>query len=346
VPWAAGLPGGLRLLAAIGTLVMLQACSGSSPSALKPKGPGAERIAGLWWFMFWTSAVVVVVVTALIVLAVRPRRRPRRDDAAPPTLPTEHQPPPRWSRRLVILGGAVIPAVILAVLWGLTLHDMAALSEPARPGALRVEVVGYRWWWAVRYPQQGVVTANEVHIPTGRRVELTLRSRDVIHSFWVPQLQGKTDLIPGVTNHMWIQADRAGIYRGQCAEYCGLQHANMIFYVVAQPPAEFDRWLANEQAPPATPTGLAARGEQVFLTSSCVACHTVQGTVAEGTVGPNLTHFGSRLYLGAGVASNDPGNLATWIVDSQSLKPGNRMPPQPLSPSELRAVMAYLRSLK
>jgi cytochrome c oxidase subunit 2 len=314
------------------------ACGDTAPSTLHPEGPGAHRIAGLWWFMFWVSALVVAVVTALILIGVLPGRRRRT---------THDRATPRWAGRLVVLGGVVVPVVVLAVLWALTLSDMSALSLPRRSIALKVQVVGHQWWWEIRYPQQGIITANDIHIPVGLPVEVELTTDDVIHSFWVPQLTGKTDLISGRTNRMWIQADRAGVYRGQCAEYCGLQHANMIFYVVADPPDRFREWMTREGQGAATPTETGAlRGQEVFLSSACVGCHTIRGTDARGKVGPDLTHIGSRISIGAGTFSNTPSNLAIWITDSQSVKPGNLMPPIPLSPADLEAVVAYLEGLK
>lgn len=248
---------------------------------------------------------------------------------------------------MVLIGGVVIPVVVLSVLWVLTLTGMSALSQRVRPAAMSVQVIGHQFWWEVRYPEHGIVTANDVHIPAGRPVEVELTTVDVIHSFWIPQLTGKTDLISGRTNRMWLQADRPGVYRGQCAEYCGLQHANMIFYVVADPPDAFQEWLDRERQPASTPSDvLAQQGQQVFLSSACVGCHSVLGTEASGDVGPDLTHFGSRISIGAGAVTNTPQNLARWIIDSQSIKPGNAMPPVPLSPEELRAVVAYLESLE
>jgi cytochrome c oxidase subunit 2 len=318
--------------------LLATACSGNAPSTLEARGPAAHRIAGLWWFMFWVSAVVVAVVTALILLGVLPRRRRRA---------TGTRDTPRWAGRMVVVAGVLVPVAILGVLWVLTLSDMSALSNPTSPAALKVQVIGHQWWWEVRYPQQGIVTANDVHIPAGRRVEVELTTDDVIHSFWVPQLTGKIDLVSGRTTRMWIQADRPGVYRGQCAEYCGLQHANMIFYVVADSPAAFGEWLSREGQPAAVPAGSSAiRGREVFLSNACVGCHTIRGTSARATVGPDLTHVGSRISLGAGAFANTPTNLAIWISNSQTVKPGNLMPPVPLRPDELEALVAYLRDLR
>jgi cytochrome c oxidase subunit 2 len=248
---------------------------------------------------------------------------------------------------MILAGGLVVPLVVLGVLWTITLADMSALSQPTRSTPLRVQVIGHQWWWEVRYPQEGIVTANDIHIPAGRPVEVELTTDDVIHSFWVPQLTGKTDLVSGRINRMRIQADMPGIYRGQCAEYCGLQHANMIFYVVADRPATFQNWVSVERQDAATPTdSLAQQGERTLLSSACVGCHTVRGTEASGRVGPDLTHFGSRVSIGAGTLNNSPENLLAWITDSQVFKPGNLMPPIPLSPDELEAIVAYLEGLK
>jgi cytochrome c oxidase subunit 2 len=304
--------------------------------------------------MFIVSAVVVAGVTILIVVGILPRRRGQ------PENPDEV---PRWSVRMVVGGGVVFPLIILSILWVLTLHDMAANSEPSRPTAFTVQVVGLQWWWEVRYPDfGGFVAANEIHVPAGRPVRLILTTKDVNHSFWVPQVMGKMDLIAGKTNETWMQADRPGVYRGQCAEYCGAQHANMALYVVAQTPADFQAWLAKERGTAAAPASAEmAQGRQVFLSSACVACHTIRG-VSQATRlgseftfgqnqpftairGPDLTHFGSRMTIGAGTVPNTPGNLGGWIIDSQTINPGTRMPPIQLSGPDLQALIDYLESL-
>ncbi|HLU83462.1 MAG TPA: c-type cytochrome, partial [Trueperaceae bacterium] len=212
---------------------------------------------------------------------------------------------------------------------------------------LTIEVIGHQWWWEVRYPESGVVTANEVVIPVGETVRLELSSVDVIHSFWVPVLNGKMDLIPGQTTSLPLEASLAGEYFGFCAEFCGVQHARMNLLVVAQERSDFDAWLATQQLaapPPNDATTLA--GQQVFLGSACVYCHTVRGTNASGKLGPDLTHLASRRLLGAGALPNTRGNLAGWIVNSQTTKPGNRMPPMYLGGSELQSLLAYLETLR
>jgi cytochrome c oxidase subunit II len=314
--------------------LLLAACSQSSPSALDPQGPGAARVAGLWWLLFWISAAVFTVVT-LLVLAALGRRRGSREVLVRRG----------GGESLIVVGGVLVPAIVLTVVYVVGLNDLRALSVPAGTD-LTVQVVGHDWWWEVRYPAQGIVTANEIHVPTGHPVRLVLTSQDVIHSFWVPQLTVKTDLIPGQTNTTWVQADRPGTYRGQCAEYCGLQHAKMAVLVVAEQPADFDRWLAAERRPAAAAADpLAAQGRLTLERTSCAACHTIRGTTAGGTIGPDLTHLASRRTLGAGTLANTRANLRGWVTDSQAAKPGNRMPPQPLTREELEALVAYLESL-
>ena len=326
----------LILLAGLG--LQLAGCGRSgTPSTLDPHGPGADRIAGIWWFLLWTSVVVFLMVAGLIGYAVWRRRGERV------------QPRP-GGERLIVAGGIVLPAVVLTVVWLVNLNGMSALAYRGQ-GDLTVQVTGHQYWWEVRYPDEDVVTANELHVPVGRRVRLELTSADVNHSFWVPQLTYKTDLIPGKTNVTWLQADRPGsydgAYRGQCAEYCGLQHAKMEFLVVAEPPAAYDAWLARQRqsATAAVPAGTtAARGLAVLESNSCAACHALRGTSAAGRAGPDLTHFGERRTLGAGTAPNNRGYLGGWIVNSQTLKPGNKMPPQQLGAEELQDVLAYFDS--
>jgi cytochrome c oxidase subunit II len=326
--------GWCRLLLSTAVGLLLAACSRSSPSALDPQGPGAARVAGLWWLLFWISAAVFTAVTLLVLVALGRRRGSR-----------EVLVRRGGGESLIVIGGVIVPAIVLTVVYVVGLHDLRALGTPARTD-LTVEVIGHDWWWEVRYPAEGIVTANEIHVPAGRPVRLVLTSRDVIHSFWVPQLTVKTDLIPGHTNTTWVQADRPGTYRGQCAEYCGLQHAKMAVLVVAEQPAAFDRWLAAERRPAATAADpLAARGRLTLERTSCAACHTVRGTTAGGMLGPDLTHLASRRTIGAGTLANTRENLGRWITDSQAAKPGNRMPPQPLTQEELEALLAYLESL-
>ena len=254
-------------------------------------------------------------------------------------------PDDRRSITLVLLAGAVVPAAVLfgMMLWSISINPPVSAQE----NGLVVEVTGHQWWWEVHYPHENIITANEIHIPVGQTVTVRLTSADVNHSFWVPQLAPKLDLIPGQWNTMTLEAGKAGTYRGQCAEFCGVQHAHMAFLVIADPPEAFARWVAQEQQPAPDPTTkLAKQGQQVFLSSACVYCHTINGTAADGKVGPDLTHLASRTTIGAALLPNTPGNLAGWIINSQALKPGNKMPPMQLGPDQMQALLAYLATLE
>ena len=309
------------------------------PSTLDARGLAAANIAELWWILFGLGTAVFVAVTGLLLYIVLARRR-RLDDDEVDLRPVNGRP---W----ILWGGVIIPLVILLAAFFFNMRSLIALASPAPATPLTVEVIGHRWWWEVRYPDESIVTANEIRIPVGQPVQVNLTSLDVIHSFWVPQLGGKMDLNPGEVNSTWIQADERGVYRGLCAEFCGLQHARMHFLVVVDSEEAFNTWLARESQPAPEPTNeLIHRGQQVFLGSACVYCHTVRGTNASGDLGPDLTHLNSRLSLAAGILENNPGNLAAWIVDPQHLKPGNLMPPTNLDGEELQALLAYLETLE
>lgn len=307
-----------------------------------PAGPAAARIDALFRAMTVLGAVVFLVFCLALAYALARRRR----SSAPPSPAQE-----RRGARAIVLLGAVVPALILIPLFAWTIGALSALDPRSRPPDLVVDVVGKQWWWELRYrdpdPAKPFVTANELHVPVGRRVELHLLSGDVIHSFWVPQLQGKTDHIPGRRNVTWIQADRPGVYGGRCAEYCGLQHARMELLVVAQPPEEYERWAERQRGPAAEPAdSLARRDREAFLASGCVLCHAVRGTPAGGVLGPDLTHVASRRTLAAGTLPNTAGHLAAWIADPQSLKPGSRMPRVPLPPEQFHSIRRYLMTLE
>ena len=300
-----------------------------------PKGSEAHTIAGVWWLMCGLAAAVYIVVAGFILIAAF---RGRRSETGKVSRIRDST--------FIWVGGIVVPAVILLILGAATVHASDTLRRPEKD-PLRIEVVGKRWWWSVSYPTYGFRTANEVHVPVGRPLEIGLDSDNVIHSFWVPQLGGKVDLIPGQHNVWRVKATKEGTFRGECAEYCGLQHAKMNFLVVAHSPASFDTWALRHQNPPSEPAGqLAANGQVVFMRAPCAGCHTIRGTTANGTIGPDLTDIGSRLALGANTVPNTEGYLAGWISNSQTIKPGNLMPPIPLSASDLQALVAYLRSLK
>ncbi|HEX6643230.1 MAG TPA: cytochrome c oxidase subunit II [Gemmatimonadales bacterium] len=311
-------------------------------SALAPAGAGAAQIDALT-FLFTTvgAAVFLVFCVALAYALVHRKRR------------TERQPPDsdRRSTRWIVATGAALPLLVLLPILFYTFHTLRANDPRAREPALTLEVWGRQWWWEVRYldaaPGNRFVTANEIRVPVGRPVELHLYSDDVIHSLWVPSLQGKMDLIPGRRTVLWLQADSAGTYRGQCAEYCGLQHARMALHVHAMPPAEYEEWARLQRRPAAERADSAGReGARIFLASGCILCHTVRGTPAGGRLGPDLTHLASRTTLAGGILPNTRGNLMGWIANPQALKPGSRMPSVPLAPDTLHAIVHFLMGLE
>jgi cytochrome c oxidase subunit II len=301
----------------------------ASQSTLTPHSGPAHDIATLWWVMFVGAVVVFGVVATLLLIGVLRRRGERR--------PVQTDTP--LARRLVLYGGAVVPVVVLVALFALVLHTIPSTSAAeAKKGRLTIRVIGHQWFWEIRYPRSGVVTANELHMPAGVPVRIEARTADVIHSFWVPELNRKLDMIPGKRNDLLLETDRAGTYRGQCAEFCGLEHGLMAFSVVVQPRDRFQAWLAQQQQ--------TAKGNDVFLSSGCGGCHTVRGTPADGTYAPDLTHIASRATLAAGTIANTPANLRRWIQDPQGIKPGNKMPALGLTAEDLDAVVAYLETLK
>jgi cytochrome c oxidase subunit II len=311
-------------------------------AVLEPVGVQAAHIARLWWaFLVVLAAVYLLVIIALCAAAVRRQR-------AAPTDPTsEHR-----AGRVVAVAVGTTVVVLLALFGGSVATGRALGTLGAAPGEpVKIKVVGHQWWWEVQVVDhdvsQTVTTANELHLPVGKPVELQLESRDVIHSFWVPALDGKRDLIPGYKNVITVRADRPGIYAGRCAEFCGAQHANMALTVVAQPPAAFEAWLEAQRAAAAAPAGpTAAHGREVFLQSACPLCHTISGTLAFGKWGPDLTHVGSRRALAAGALFNDRRALERWLDDPQVIKPGNHMPIVALRPEDRRDLVAFLEGLK
>lgn len=326
----------------IAVVALLLAGCGNAPNVFAPKGPAAAEIAYLgWWLVGLGSAVFVLVMGLLFYASFRRRgvETEAEDGRRLPPSPTTN----RW----VLVGGVMFPTVILAVVLFFTITTLQALSAREPNNDLTIEVIGRQWWWEVHYPNQQIVTANEIHMPVGQPVRMVLKAGDVIHSFWVPDLHGKLDMIPGQENEFWLQADHAGEYWGECTEFCGLQHAKMNFVVVAENAEDFTRWLERERQPAAAPTDpLLQEGQALFLDSTCAYCHAIQGTAAVGTLGPDLTHLASRRTLAAGAVRNTPGHLAGWIVDPQHIKPGNLMPASHYSGPELQALLAYLLSLR
>jgi cytochrome c oxidase subunit 2 len=310
-------------------------------SMLRAAGSPASAIEWLWWvFVAICGAVFAIVLLATAMAAFRPGRMRPRADADSDSRATR-----------VVAAATAITAVLLFVLLSSSIAVGRRVQALANPAHIEVHVTGQQWWWAVDYqsstPASNVRTANEIHIPIGQPVLVKLTSNDVIHSFWVPQLNGKKDLIPGHDNTLWLRADRPGVYRGQCAEFCGHQHAHMAFYVVAQSAGDYARWMEAQRQPAHEPSDdVARRGRDVFLSSSCVMCHTIRGTQAGSRLGPDLTHVASRLSLAAGTLPNTTGHLAGWIADAQGIKPGNRMPTIAVPAGDLQALVAYLRQLE
>jgi cytochrome c oxidase subunit 2 len=313
-------------------------------SALHSHGVQAARIESLWWLMFWVCSGVFVLVMVATGIAITRRTLP----SGPPG-PIPPQPRRRMTRAVAAALGVTI--LTLFVLLFASVSTSRAIASLGAPKATVIKVTGHQWWWAVEYqdpnPSRMVTTANEIHIPAGRPVLIQLASADVIHSFWVPSLHGKRDLIPGHDSEIWIEADRPGVYRGLCAEFCGHQHAHMDFLVIADPPDRYGAWYDAQlqtSALPATPR--QQYGRQLFESAPCAVCHTIQGTQASGRLGPDLTHLASRRTLAAAILPNTRGNLGGWIVDPQTLKPGSYMPANDLKPDELQAMLDYLESLK
>lgn len=322
---------GMLLLAALA----LGGCGSDIQSAMAPHGTQAGQIAHLAWLLFAAATIVLTIVAAAAWLAIRGTARMRAALA---------------QERSIVALGILFPAVTLTALLGYDVWLMRAHLHADDRDALRIEVTGEQWWWRVAYAAPGarVAGANEVRIPVGRPVSFTLKAADVIHSFWVPSLAGKVDMIPGRDTRLRLTAERPGVYRGQCAEYCGGPHALMAFHLVAMPASDYDAWLAREAAPALAPANdTQRRGEQLFAAAGCGSCHTVRGTAAAGTIGPDLTHLGGRRSIGADTLPLTQPNLVRFIADGQHVKPGNRMPPfRIFTPDEQEALSAYLLSLR
>lgn len=352
-----GRRGNLLRACALAACAPVSAFAQEAPqTALDPAGAQSRSIGDLWWFFFYVLSSIWVLVIIATLLAIYYGRRNRRRDTegieGVQALPTTKPDPASERRKTAWVGGAVgLSVVILFVFLVSSFLTGRKVSSMSTGDSVYIEVTGHQWWWEVRYidqtPSNTFTTANEIHIPVGRPVQVKLKSADVIHSFWVPNLAGKKDLIPGKDATLMLKADREGIYRGQCAEFCGHQHAHMAFLVVAESPEKFATWQQQQRQPAAQPTDPAQqRGQQVFLTSTCVMCHTVTGTRAGSKVGPDLTHVGSRQTIAAATLQNSFGHLSGWVSDAQGVKPGVKMPPNSLSPDDLQSVVAYLQSLK
>ena len=304
-------------------------------SPFNPNSPQALAVSNLFWGSLVIAAIIFAIVAGLVFYAVV-RFRHRGETEEPPQIQGNNRLEVTWT---------AIPAVILVGIFVVTVPTMRIADPPVRGQQPDLVVVGHQWWWEVRYPKSGVVTANEIHIPTDRQILVQLEAADVIHNFWAPELGIKRDMIPGKTNYIWIAADNPGTFGGACSEYCGQHHAWMRLLVMAHPQAEFEAWEQQQlQAPPAPSDGQIEAGARIFQERTCVNCHMI-GTTGVA-VGPDLTHVASRETLGAGIIENTPENLAKWIADPQDIKPGSYMPDLQLSEEEVRDLVAYMETLK
>jgi cytochrome c oxidase subunit 2 len=323
-------------------VLLLSGCTGDPQDTLTHHGDISSRITDLFFLVFWIAvAVFILVQGALIYILFRYRRRPNQD-----TLPAQtHGSTP------LEITWTIIPTLILAVIAIPTIRDIRYLAD-IPDNALEIDVYAQQWWWGFEYPDSGVITADEMYIPVGRPVKVTLHSRDIIHSFWVPNLAGKTDVIPSNNpaqplNTMWLNAREPGRFSGQCAEFCGESHAKMKFTVVAVPEAEFNTWIQQQQQPATPPTGIALQGQQTFNGLPCIACHAINGNPqAIGTIGPNLTHFARREHFAGAWLENTPENLYDWLKDPPAIKPGSKMPNYNLTDEQINLLIAYLQSLR
>lgn len=300
-------------------------------SMLHPASSASTQIAWLWWFLLAVCGAVFVAVMALTAVAVWGRTRDR-----------ERSP---LGNRFVVYGGLVIPSIILIAILVASVRTQVALDMPETD--LTVRVIGHMWWWEIHYPDHDIVTANEIHLPVGRPVRVELQSADVIHSLWVPNLQGKMDMLPDKTNVTYLSSDREGVFRGQCAEYCGVQHALMGLRVIVLGEDDFEQWLAaRKRSRDEERDGEVRRGEQVFFEVGCHGCHAVEGSKPTQLRGPDLTHLASRTTIAAGLLENNHGNLSGWVSNPQTLKPGNLMPRTHIPADDFQALLKYLQSLK
>jgi cytochrome c oxidase subunit 2 len=319
-------------------VLALSGCAVDYPqTTVFPRSDLGQEIQNLYEFVFWAAVVIFILVEGLLLYSIF-RFRARRDD--------QHLPPQVHGNTRLEVAWTLAPALVVMVMLVLTFQTIAKVESDPPEDALQVRVVGHQWWWHIEYPEYNIRTANEIHLPVGRPVAFSLESKDVIHSFWVPRLMGKMDLIPGHTNRLWFTPQETGLYLGQCAEYCGTAHAQMRLRVIVQTEQEFAAWVQAQQTAPPAMAGEAARGLEVFRTTGgCLACHTVQG-VSQGVIGPDLTHVGSRTSIAAGILENTPENLARWLRDPQAVKPGNKMKIPQLSEPDIQALVAFLNALK
>jgi cytochrome c oxidase subunit 2 len=340
----------MKRAAAVGLALILCGCGVNHQSAVNAAGQQASKIEELFWFFIVLLGAIFLIVVALMLGPLFYRHRGIEQEALEQThttsIETERKLTHRvgWATGLTVL--ILLGLVVISVSTGKSVSDGNIPSH-----ALTVEIVGNQWWWYIRYlnddASRVLVTANEMHVPIRRPIVIRGTSHDVIHSFWAPNLHGKRDLIPSHTTTEWFQADHEGRYRGQCAEFCGLQHAHMALWVVAETPAKFDAWMERQLRPADAPSdAVKARGQHVFLDHACILCHAIRGTTAAAAEGPDLTHLASRSTIAAGTLSNTRGNLAGWIADPQNIKPGNHMATVSLSGEDMQPLLTYLESLE
>ena len=303
-----------------------------------PSSPEMEAMADLTYYVIAISVVILaIIVVGVTYIIIRYRKKPGDNT----------EPYQNFGDLRLEIVWTVIPIAIVAVLFQLTCSTMKEIDPPIADREPDVIVIGHQWWWEFYYPDSGVLTANEMHIPVGEKLLLRIESIDVIHDFWVPELGPKIDAVPGHTNHLWMAASEPGVYLGACAEFCGTQHANMRIRVVVETEEEFDEWQEQQLVVPKTPTaGIAGEGAELFQTKACMNCHTIKGTPAAARIGPDLTHLNKRQTIGAGVLTNSPENLAKWLYDPQKYKQGSLMPNMKLTDDEVQAIVAYLEALK
>jgi cytochrome c oxidase subunit 2 len=327
------------VLASIGLSLLVAACSATPQQAFNSHSEYAAEGDSLFFLIIVMGVIIGVIVEAVLIwAAIRYRRRP--GDRLPPQI---------HGNTIVEILWTTGPVIVVGYILFVTLPVIFRTQAPAPTGSMDVRVIGHQFWWEFQYPDANVVTANELHLPTGRPANLILLSDDVIHSFWIPALGGKRDAFPGHTNYIWMTPDSTGEFPGQCYQLCGYSHGNMRERAIIQSPADFQTWLTAQQQPATAPPAAdanATEGAQLFQNRGCAGCHTIGGTAAQGKVGPNLTHFGSRHTVAGSVFDNTPQNLRTWLKDPPGVKPGSIMPNLGLNDHELDVLVAYLQSLK
>ncbi len=322
-------------------LLVLSGCSG--PSVLLPAGENAVLITNLIVNIFWIAAVVFVVVESLLIYAAFKYSRKKISQASQI----------EGNIRLEI-AWTLVPAIVLVIvfivtldtLWKVTVQPSAASFGPNDPKPVTIRVIGHQWWWEIIYPEANIITANEMHVPANTVINLDVESVDVIHSWWVPQLGGKIDAIPGKVNKTWFNANQVGTFYGQCAEFCGVQHAQMIMNVVVDTPEQYQAWVQSQKTASPALTGDALAGADVFQKAACGRCHTINDTTWQGKVGPNLTHVTSRRLIAGGALENTPENMVRWLANPQAVKPGNLMPNLQLSQENIRLLMEFMKTLE